>query len=130
MRVQAKARNLSISAQKLRLIAGLVRGKKATEAQEQLKFMSQKGATMVYDAISSAVANGTHNFALNSDNLIISEIRVDQGSKLKRFRPRSRGMANAVIHPKAHLTVILDEAAKKEPATKQATKKTVAKESK
>lgn len=114
MKVQAQARNLSISAQKLRLVANLVRGKKATAALEQLQFMSQKGAAMCYDAIASAIANGTHNYALNSDSLVIAEIRVDQGSKLKRFRPRSRGMANAVIHPKAHLTVILDETPKPE----------------
>ena len=56
MRVQAKARNLAISAQKLRLIATLVRGKKASSALEQLQFMSQKGAAMVYDAIASAIA--------------------------------------------------------------------------
>jgi len=124
MRVQAKARNLAISAQKLRLIAALVRGKKASSALEQLQFMSQKGAAMVYDAIASAIANGTHNFALNSDNLVVAEIRVDQGGKTKRFRPRSRGMANAIEHPKAHLTVVLDEAAKpdKKPVETKETK--------
>ncbi|MFO0862474.1 MAG: 50S ribosomal protein L22 [Candidatus Saccharibacteria bacterium] len=120
MNVSAKARNLSISAQKLRLSADLVRGQKATTALEQLRYMPQKSATMVYDAIASAMANGTHNYQLNTDTLIISEIRVDAGSKLKRFRPRSRGMANAIEHPSAHLTVVLAEA-EKQPA-KQATK--------
>ncbi len=120
MNVTAKARNLSISAQKLRLSADLVRGQKANVALEQLRFMPQKSAAMVYDAIASAVANGTHNYQLNTDNLVISEIRVDTGSKLKRFRPRSRGMANAIEHPSAHLTVVLAEAEKKpaKPATK------------
>lgn len=120
MNVSAKARNLSISAQKLRLSADLVRGQKATAALEQLRYMPQKSATMVYDAIASAMANGTHNYQLNTDALVISEIRVDAGSKIKRFRPRSRGMANAIVHPSAHLTVVLAEA-EKQPA-KQTTK--------
>jgi large subunit ribosomal protein L22 len=112
MRVTAKARNLSISAQKLRLVANMVRGKKANVALGELRFMPQKGALMVYDAITSALANGTHNYNLNSANLFVAEIKVDQGSKLKRFKPRSRGMANAIEHPSAHLTVVLDEAPK------------------
>lgn len=118
MRVQAQARNLSISAQKLRLIAGLVRGKQASAALSELQYMPQKGAVMVYDALASAMANGSHNYNLNTDSLVVAEIRVDQGSKVKRSRPRSRGMANPVIHPSAHLTVVLDEAKKevKQPA--------------
>lgn len=115
MQVQAKARNLSISAQKLRLSADMVRGSKATTALEQLRFMPQKGASMVYDAIVSAMANGVHNYQLNTDTMVISEIRVDTGSKLKRFRPRSRGMANAIEHPSAHLTIVLSEAEKATP---------------
>lgn len=115
MRVQAQTRELKISAQKLRQVADMVRGASANQALERLAIMPHKGATMVYDTLHSAMANAEHNYNLSRNSLDIAEIRVDQGSRLKRFRPRARGRATQVIHPMAHLTVVVQD----QPKTKE-----------
>jgi len=117
MKTQARIRNLDISAQKLRLQTAGFTGGSVTSALTQLSVRPHKGAAMVFDAIKSAVANAEHNNNLQKSNLMIAEIRVDQGAKLKRWRPRSRGMAAPIIHPKAHLTVVLSEQPKSVKAT-------------
>lgn len=109
MKVQAVSRELKISAQKLRLVADVVRGKQANRALEELVVMPHKGARMVYDTVHSAMASAEHNYNLTRASLTIDEIRVDQGAHYKRFRPRARGRASQVIHPMAHLTVVLND---------------------
>lgn len=111
MKVTATARNLKTSAQKLRLSADMVRGVRAVDALKQMAVMPQKGAIMVYDVINSAVANASHNYNLGKANLVVSEIYVGEGSRLRRFRPRARGRAGRIEHPMAHLTVILEDKA-------------------
>lgn len=108
MKVAANIKYLKISAQKLRLSAGLVRGKRALEAQELLNNMPQKSARMIEQAIKSAVANAENNFNLTGSGLVISEIKVDQGPRLKRGMPRAKGAYGRIIHPMAHLKVVLD----------------------
>lgn len=117
MKVSASARNLDISAQKLRLNITGLRGLSVQASLEQLASQPQKGAGMVFETIKSARANATHNFNLNPSTLIIDEIRVDQGPQLKRWRPRSKGMTAAIAHPKAHVMVILTERVADKPAT-------------
>ncbi|MEI8073007.1 MAG: 50S ribosomal protein L22 [Candidatus Saccharibacteria bacterium] len=109
MKVLAKSRNLSISAQKLRLSINGLRGVDVRSAMQSLAAQPKKGSGMVFDTIHSAVANAEHNYNLKSNQLIIDEIKVDQGGKLKRWRPRSKGMTSPIIHPQAHLTVVLSE---------------------
>lgn len=121
MKVVAKAKYLKTSAQKLRLSADLVRGQKVNDALAVLKVTNKKTAGFVYEAIKSAASNAENNHNLNRNSLVIDKISVDQGPRLNRVRPRSRGMAHSIIHPMAHITVVLDEETKQQP--KPATKK-------
>ena len=116
MKVAANIKYLKISAQKLRLGADLVRGQRALDAQELLKNMPQKSARMIAAGLKSAIANAENNYSLNSSTLQIDEIRVDQGPKLKRGRPRARGAYGKIEHPMAHLRIVLDSG-KEEPKT-------------
>lgn len=109
MKVQAKAKYLKISAQKLRLAADLVRDMDVVAAQSLLVNTNKKAAGLVNDTIKSAVANAENNLNLSRKKLTIDEIRVDEGPSLKRFRPRARGSAGRIEHKMAHLTVILDD---------------------
>lgn len=120
MIVTATAKNLKISAQKLRLSADMVRGDKVVAALEVLAVQPQKSAAMVYDVLHSAAANAQNNYNLTRSNLVIDEIRVDQGGKLKRFRPRARGSAGAIEHPMAHVTVVISDQPKAEAEPKPA----------
>ena len=118
MKVAANIKYLKISAQKLRLGADLVRGQRAVEAQELLENMPQKSARMVAQAIKSAIANAENNYGLTASGLVISEIKADQGPRLKRGMPRAKGAYGRIIHPMAHLKVVLDsgdESAKPAP---------------
>ena len=120
MKVAANIKYLKISAQKLRLGADVVRGQRALDAQELLLNMPQKSARMVAAGLKSAIANAENNYGLNSATLQIAEIRVDQGPKLKRGRPRARGAYGKIEHPMAHLRIVLDSG--KEEAKAEAKK--------
>ena len=128
MKVAANIKYLKISAQKLRIGADLVRGQRALDAQELLMNMPQKSARMIAAGLKSAIANAENNYSLNSSTLQIDEIRVDQGPKLKRGRPRARGAYGKIEHPMAHLRIVLDSG-KEEPKT-EAKKPAVKSESK
>ena len=98
MKVTAKARGLKISARKLRNSADLIRNARVVEAEHLLAATPKKGAVMVADALKSAVANAENNHNLRKSGLRIAEIRVDEGSARKTWRPRSRGMAHPILH--------------------------------
>lgn len=120
MKTQANIKYLKISARKLRLAAGLVRGLRVVQAEQVLAATPKKAAVMVSDALKSAVANAENNHNARKSSLIITEVKVDEGPTLKRFRPRSRGMAAPILHRMSHMTIIVsDEAASdKKPTAK------------
>ncbi|MBU1557963.1 50S ribosomal protein L22 [Patescibacteria group bacterium] len=93
MLVKAELKNYRQSSRKVRLVADLVRGKKVSTALAELSFLNKKAAPVVKKLIDSAIANAKHNFNLEKDNLIVKEIRVDEGKTLKRWRAGARGRA-------------------------------------
>lgn len=102
----ARTEKINYTPRKLRLVAGLVRGKKANEAMEYLKNVNKKGANVVYKTLKSAVSNA-QNKGANPDELMISEIKVDQSIILKRFFAESRGRAREKLKRYSTLTVKL-----------------------
>jgi len=119
MEVRAIEKYIRISPKKARLVADVVRGEKAVNALATLKFMPKKAAKIIYKALNSAVSNATNNAGLVKEDLVISKITIDKGPSLKRFRPRSRGMASALLKRTSHITVVVsaeEKAKKKEEA--------------
>ena len=121
MEVQAVEKYIRISPKKARLVADVVRGDNAVHALATLRFMPKKAAGIIYKALHSAVANATNNAGLAKEDLVISKITIDKGPSLKRFRPRSRGMASALLKRTSHVTVVVSaepkaKAVKKEEA--------------
>lgn len=110
MNVVAKHRNLRMSAQKVRLVLPLVKGKPALEASELLTLLPQKAALPLAKAIKSAVANAEHNYSIDSKRLYVSSLTADEGPALKRFVPASRGRAHGIKRRTTHLTVVLTDA--------------------
>ena len=109
MEVKAKLNFLRIAPRKVRLVADLIRGKKIEEAQDILSFTIKKSTQPILKLLNSAVANATNNFQLDSTNLYISEIRVDEGPKYKRWRARARGQAGLIQKKSSHISLVLDE---------------------
>lgn len=106
----ATARNLRMSARKARLVMDAVRGRNTDEAMVLLQFVNRRAAPAIRKLIQSAVANaeeyGNRNgIDIETDNLVVAEARVDEGPRMKRWRPRSRGMANPFTRYTCHMHV-------------------------
>jgi large subunit ribosomal protein L22 len=109
MEVKAIHKNTGVSARKLRPIVDLVRGKKVEEAITILKFVPTPHARIVSKVIKSAAASSENNHQLSISDLRISGIYADQAPTMKRYRPRSRGMASPILKRSSHITVIVTE---------------------
>jgi len=108
MAVIAKLNNLRISPRKVRLVADMIRGKKAEKAVASLNFCIKKGALPLKKLLDSAVANAKNNFQLKEEDLFISLIKVDEGRTLKRWRARARGRACRIEKKTSNITLSLD----------------------
>lgn len=109
MKVRAVAKDVGIPPQKLRLVADLVKGKKVSEALTILSFLRTPRSRALAKVIKSAAANAENNFQMSPSELRISEIFVDQGHTLKRFRPQSRGRVSPILKRSSHITVFVTE---------------------
>jgi large subunit ribosomal protein L22 len=109
MQIKVKLNNLRTSPRKVRQVIDLVRGKNVQQAQSILLFTVNKSARPVMKLLNSAVASATHDLHLDEANLFISEITVDEGPKLKRWHPMSRGRAYPIIKRSAHVALTLKE---------------------
>lgn len=94
--MKASVKNYRQSPRKVRLVADLVRGKKVSQAMTELDFLPKRASSVMNKLIASAVANAENNFKVSPDDLVISEVSVDQGVTLKRYRPRARGVAKRI----------------------------------
>ena len=107
MQIKVRLNNLRTAPRKVRLVVDLVRGKRVAEAQSILLFTLNKSARPVLKLLNSAVASAKHDLHLEESNLFISEITVDEGVKLKRWHPMSRGRAYPIIKRSSHIALIL-----------------------
>ena len=123
MPVIAELNYLRIAPRKVRLVADLIRGKTAEQAQTILNFTIKKSSQPLLKLLKSALANAKNNFQLEESNLYISKITVDEGPKLKRFFPRARGQAYEIQKKTSHVTLILDELVKKTKKTRKIKRK-------
>lgn len=103
------------SPRKVRVVADLVRGKKAEDALTLLSFTPKRAAEPLRKLLASALSNAK-NLSLPTENLVIKEIRVDGGAILYRRQPRSRGMANPIRKRTSHVSIILAPAKVKKQA--------------
>ena len=105
--VRASAKYVRISPRKVRLVADQVRGKHIDDARSLLQFSPRPAADDVLKVIESAAANAEANHDLIGDEMIVHEIRVDEGPTLKRFRPRAMGRATPIHKRTSHISVAL-----------------------
>lgn len=115
MEAKATYRLARVSPTKARLVADLIRGKDVGEALEILTFSRKKSAALFRKLVESAVANAEFKAdqgsdSLDIDTLVVSQVLVDQGPTLRRWRPRARGMATKIQKKTSHLTVVVAEA--------------------
>lgn len=103
----AMARFVRVTPLKARRVGDLVRGLPAAEALDLLSFAPQAVAQDFRTLVSSAVANAESTEGLAARDLVISQVLVDEGPTMKRWRPRAKGAANRVLKRTSHLTVVV-----------------------
>ncbi|HEY9077813.1 MAG TPA: 50S ribosomal protein L22 [Anaerolineaceae bacterium] len=109
--IRAHLKYLSISAQKVRLVLDMVRGKPAVEALNMLKYLPNKAAADVSKLLASAVANAEENFGVSRDDLYVYELTADEGPTRKWRRFGARGRFKPVLRRSSRVTVVLRERA-------------------
>ena len=95
--MKAYGKNIRISPKKLRVIAEIVRGQKAQEALNFLKFAPKKWADLLYKVLASAVANAENNDNQKVDTLYISTLSIDKWIVYKRWNAVSRGRSHPIL---------------------------------
>jgi large subunit ribosomal protein L22 len=106
---RAHLRFLSISAQKVRLVVDLVRGKNANDALEMLRFVPNRAAEPVRKLLTSAVANAEENFGVSRDELFVATIFADEAPTRKWRRFGARGRFKPILRRSSHITIVLRE---------------------
>ena len=126
----ALAKGVRLSPRKVAVVASLVRGRSVEDALVILEHTPRRSALAVRKAIESAKANADYNHGYKPATLIISEITVTPGPRLKRFRPAAHGRALPYMKRTSHIRVVVDgekrevkkpvaEAKKEAPAVKK-----------
>ena len=108
MLFKAKLKHLRISPRKVRLVAGLIKGLPVKQAEIQLKFSTKRSTEPILKLLNSAVANAKENGGASKDNLFVSNVIVDIGPTLKRWRARAMGRASSIMKRTSHITLILE----------------------
>jgi large subunit ribosomal protein L22 len=105
----AVATQIRGSAQKLNLVAGLIRGKKAEEALNILSFSKKAMAIDVRKVLASAIANAENNHNLDVDALVVAEASVGKSISMKRFTTRARGRSSRIVKPFSRVRIVVRE---------------------
>ncbi len=107
-RFTSEVRHHRGSPRKARLVADLIRGKSVDQALSLLAFSPKRAALNIKKALAAAVADAELNQA-DITALIVSESRVNEGSRIKRFQPKDRGRAHPIVKALSHITVTVEE---------------------
>lgn len=124
MQVKATAKNIRISAKKVRLVVDQIKKLTPEKALMILEFTQKSSSYPLKKVIASAVANAKNNYGLDQQNLKFKTIEIGEGPAYKRFRPVSRGRAHAILKRTSNISIVLEaEEAKKASAAQTADKK-------
>ena len=106
--MKAFLKNYRQAPRKVRLVAGLVKGKSVAEAIAELDFLAKRAGLPIKKLLLSAVANAK-NMGIEMENLYIKELRVDKGITMKRMMPAAMGTGHRINKRTSHLNLILAE---------------------
>ncbi|MFA6586047.1 MAG: 50S ribosomal protein L22 [Candidatus Paceibacterota bacterium] len=124
--MKAYLKNYRQAPRKVRLVAGLIKGKKVEEAIPMLDFLAKRAGFPIKKLLLSAVANASQ-MGVAKENLFIKELRVDKGIVMKRMMPAAMGTGHRINKRTSHITLVLGERENKIKA-KDAKKKEIKKE--
>ena len=97
------------SAQKLNLVASLIRGRSVEDAMNVLAFSKKAMAVDVRKVLASAIATAENNHNLDVDALVVAEASVGKGLVMKRFHTRGRGKSTRILKPFSRVRIVVRE---------------------
>ncbi|MBJ9993417.1 50S ribosomal protein L22 [Paenibacillus favisporus] len=109
MEAKAHARSIRIAPRKVKLVVDLIRGKQVGEAIAILRHTPKSASLVVEKLLNSAIANAEHNYSMDINSLVVSQVFVNQGPTMKRFRPRAMGRASRINKRTSHITLVVSE---------------------
>ncbi len=109
MKTQATAKFVGTSARKTGLVAALIRGRRAVEAQTILANTDKRATVPVGKVLDSAIANAENNFNAKAKDLVVESVLIGPGPSLKRSMPRGKGSASAILKRSSHITVVVTD---------------------
>lgn len=107
-RYRAMHRFARLSPRKARLVIDLIRGRHVNDAQDILRFTPKRASQVIEKVLKSAIANANEQEA-DVRSLWVAEARIDQGPYMRRWRPKDRGRAHAILKRMSHVIVEVEE---------------------
>nr|YP_009556129.1 ribosomal protein L22 [Scaevola taccada]QBC69983.1 ribosomal protein L22 [Scaevola taccada] len=105
--IYALGQQISMSAHKARRVIDQIRGRSYEETLMILELMRYRACYPIFKLVSSAAANASFNMGWNKANLVISKAEVNEGTKMKRLKPRARGRSYRIKKPTCHITIVM-----------------------
>ncbi len=110
----ASVRMVRVAPRKARYVADLIRGKKVSEARDILLFTTKAASPIIRKVLESAVANAENKAAearerVDTDDMVVSQIMVNEGVTIKRFQPAPRGRAMMVRKRTSHIELVISD---------------------
>nr|YP_011026473.1 ribosomal protein L22 [Echeveria chihuahuaensis]YP_011026898.1 ribosomal protein L22 [Sedum adolphii]YP_011026983.1 ribosomal protein L22 [Sedum clavatum]YP_011027238.1 ribosomal protein L22 [Sedum morganianum]YP_011027408.1 ribosomal protein L22 [Sedum rubrotinctum]YP_011027748.1 ribosomal protein L22 [Sedum batesii]WQN00893.1 ribosomal protein L22 [Pachyphytum compactum]WQN01658.1 ribosomal protein L22 [Sedum pachyphyllum]WQN00468.1 ribosomal protein L22 [Echeveria chihuahuaensis]WQN0 len=107
--VYALGQHISMSAHKARKVVDQIRGRSYEETLMILELMPYRACYPIFKLVYSAAANASHNKNFKKGNLIISKAEVNEGTTVKKLKPRARGRGYPIKRPSCHITIVLKD---------------------
>ena len=128
--VVAQAKHVPANYRKLKPVLDLIRGRSLADALVILDHTPRRGRLPVIKLLKAARANAQHNFNYRPDSLVVAEVFVTNGMRLRRWRLSNRskhGYRRPIPYQRhtCHLRVGLDGELRRRLAAKPAPAKAV-----
>ncbi len=127
MEVTSTTKFVRLSPKKARDVAREIQGLPVSNALDILNFTPKKAAQLIAKTLKTAIADAENNFSLDTSTLVIKQAVIGAGPTLRRFMPRAKGSAGAILKRSSHISITLVGAAPEKK--KRAPKKAAAKKS-
>src|SRR3989338_4048869 len=107
--VKSQLNNLRLAPRKVRAVSNLIKGKNALDVLSQLEALIRRPSLPVAKLLKSAIANAENNYDMVRENLYVKSINVDEGVKLKRFKPKGFGRVSPIEKKTSRINLVLAE---------------------